>query len=196
MNKESRNQLLLAGLALAVMIGMFVIGQNARSADSDVLKPVAEDERSDLPLMEDFVLPDLRGTDVRFSDFVGDRPFAVTFGQTTCPPCVQQSIAFKALEEEYGNEVALLKVYIGQSPEVAARQVEQLQSPTQTLIDLEGRIYRRYGHGPIPVTVVGDAKGRIMAIGSYYSQESLGDFFDSELAGAKRENAEQTALAS
>lgn len=178
MNKRATVQLGIAILAGLVVGALVFAGWPDLPGSSRQTGNTVPSHRT---AMQDFVLPDLQGNDVRFSDFVADRPFVITFGQTTCPPCVQQSLVFKELEKKYGDDVAFLKVYIGQSPEVAARQVEQLKSPTKTLIDLQAKIYYRYGKGPIPVTLVGDAEGRIITIGSFFSTDQLTRMLDKQL---------------
>lgn len=179
MNRSEIIQLSLAGLAGVTVVALAFVGFSGWESLSPAA--VTHEKPSDRPLVEDFVLPDLEGKPVRFSTYVSGRPFAITFGQTTCPPCIQQSVIFKELEAEYGEKVAFLKVYIGQSPETAARQVEELGSSTKTLIDLEARIYYRYGEGPIPVTLVGDGQGRIITIGSFIPEQALRQRLDEAL---------------
>lgn len=183
MNRDSILQLILAAVAGLVVAGMVYMAWPG-SANSSTAA-VTHAEPSNRPAMQDFELPDLEGRKVRFSEFTSGRPFVITFGQTTCPPCVQQSLVFKELEKKYGEDVAFLKVYIGQSPQVAARQVQQLESPTKTLIDLDAKIYYRYGKGPIPVTLVGDAEGRIISVGTFFPPQALIPLLDKELEEAE-----------
>ena len=171
MNKSSMIQLAVAlGAGFVVGGAIFAVwpggsGAEVNADTSDSTNQSAGDHAADDGRkVADFTLPDLEGEPVKFSEFAAGRPFVITFGQTTCPPCVGQSLVFKKLESKYEDKVAFLKIYIGQEPAVAAAQVKQLKSKTKTLTDLRAEIYYRYGDRSVPVTLVGDSEGRIIVV--------------------------------
>lgn len=118
------------------------------------------------PAIPDFTLPDLTGTSVRFSSFVGGRPAVVSFGTTTCPYCNVQLEQFKRLQRQTRDRVAILEINVGEAPERVAAHVAKLGSPFTTLLDRTGAVYGRYGTGAVPVTLVIDARGQILERGS------------------------------
>lgn len=146
--------------------------RSARSADG------AEGAR-----VEDFTLPDLDGRNVRFSEYVSDRPFVVTFGQTHCPGCILQLREFKKVRERFGDRVALLDVNLAEPASRVAEHVKRLESVATTLIDRDASIYERYGSGPIPVTLVGDRQRRILTIDTIISADELIEMLEAALNG-------------
>ncbi len=125
------------------------------------------------PGVADFTLPDLDGQPVRWSTFVAGRPSVVSFGTTTCPYCNLQIEAFKQIRSRHGESIALLEVNVGESAERAAAHAARLRSPTKTLLDRTGAVYSRYGNGPVPITIVSDAKGKILEISGYLPAERI-----------------------
>ncbi len=165
-------RLLQFGLVLVIgcVVGLTAIWIRDVPASVDSAAARQTSGTDDRPKMQDFTLPDLQGKQITFSAFAAGRPFVVTFGQTTCPPCVYQSHVFKQIHEKYGEKVALLKVYISEPQWLAARQVKQLKSTTKTLLDYPAEVYSRFGVYTVPVTVVGDAQGGIMVVGGLIPQ--------------------------
>lgn len=168
--------LVLAVAALAILIGRF--GSSSGSSEPHPLSG---------RMLADFTLPDVNGGSVNLRDYAAGRPVVISFGTTTCPYCVLQMRAFKELKEKYGDRVALLEINVAEPAEVAAAHAKRVESPVPTLLDQDARVYLRYGNNAVPVTVVADAEGRIIEIGSYIPAGRLADLLklNSEAAASR-----------
>jgi peroxiredoxin len=131
--------------------------------------------------MVDFTLPDLDGDKVNLVKYADGRPFVISFGTTSCPYCVLQVDAFREIRKRYGNDVAILGVNIGESARRVARHVEKIDSPFTTLIDERAEVYRRYGTGAVPLTIVCGADRQIVTGGGYLTADQLGKALETVL---------------
>jgi peroxiredoxin len=150
----------LIGLLLLIVVAGVAL---LRAIGSHDASPPVQNGRQ----VADFTLPDVNGQPVNLRSYVGDRPFVLTFGSTTCPYCDLQREAFKELREKYGSRLALLEINVGEPRSRVAAYIERTGSPFTTLLDGDGSIFLRYGSSGIPVTVVADSEGQIITVDNY-----------------------------
>ncbi len=62
--------------------------------------------------MPEFDLPTTDGGRVRKADFVGVRPMLLSFGSVTCPMTIDANPKLKHLQEQFGDRVAFVSLYV------------------------------------------------------------------------------------
>lgn len=124
----------------------------------------------------DFSLRSLDGDKVSLSDFQGEKNVLLTFGSVTCPATAASIGGIRELQEEFGDEVEFLFVYVREAhpgDEIPAhRTLREKASAAQLLRDEEdlempilvdelgGKVHRKYGSMPNPSFLI-DKSGRI-----------------------------------
>jgi peroxiredoxin len=111
----------------------------------------------------DFTLKDIRGKDVRLTDYKG-KVVLVNFWATWCGPCKYEIPMFVDLQQRYGNQgLAFLGISVDDPLDALTPFVNQYKMNYPVLIGL-GREDVQEAYGPmfgIPVTVVVGRDGTI-----------------------------------
>lgn len=162
----SRNE--LGKLALTRGHGIFV-------DDPTTLK--AEPAASLGHLAPDFTLTDLTGQRVSLSEFRG-RPVLLNFWATSCPPCREEIPELQKFHERYGDQITLLGVNWGESPETVKAFLAKLGATYLNLIDERGTAFVLYRLTGIPESFFIDPEGYIRGvwIGSITLEELVKGF--------------------
>lgn len=108
----------------------------------------------------DFTLPDLDGNQVSLSRFRGT-PVFLNFWASWCPPCRWEMPFLQEIHEEMGEEVVILAVNLGESPEVVRRFVEENGFTFRVLLDERAEVMEMYNLRTIPTSLFIDRDGII-----------------------------------
>ena len=110
----------------------------------------------------DFTLRDLDGRNVNLSDYKG-KTILLYFMATWCPECRRAIPQLKEIYSLYNAKgLVLLIIDVMESKEKAAAFSRKYSLPFSTLLDEEGKVYRSYGVGGVPVKALIDRAGRII----------------------------------
>src|SRR6056297_1004975 len=109
----------------------------------------------------DFTLQNMNNQEVSLSDYRGKKVF-LNFWASWCPPCREEMPDMQKLHEEYGNEIAVLAVNIGESKSTVANFMMQNKLNLPVLLDLNKSIAQNYLVRAIPTTYILDKDGIII----------------------------------
>jgi peroxiredoxin len=110
----------------------------------------------------DFTLKDLDGRNVRLSDYKG-KTILLYFMATWCPECRSAIPQLKEIYSLYNAKgLVLLIIDVMESKEKAAAFSRKYSLPFSILLDEDGKVYRSYGVGGVPVKALIDRNGRII----------------------------------
>jgi len=107
----------------------------------------------------DFTLKDLDGRTVSLSDYKG-KTIVLYFMATWCPECRSAIPHLRELYASYNPKgLIFLSIDVMESKEKAAAFSRKYNIPYPILLDEEGKVYRNYGVGGVPVKAF-DRPGR------------------------------------
>jgi len=110
----------------------------------------------------DFTLRDLDGRNVNLRDYKG-KTILLYFMATWCPECRSAIPPLKEIYSLYNAKgLVLLIIDVMESKEKAAAFSRKYSLPFSTLLDEEGKVYRSYGVGGVPVKALINRDGRII----------------------------------
>ena len=108
-----------------------------------------------------FSLVNMNNQEVSLSDYQGKKVF-LNFWASWCPPCREEMPDMQKLHQEYGNEIAVLAVNIGESKSTVANFMMQNKLNLPVLLDLNKSIAQNYLVRAIPTTYILDKDGIII----------------------------------
>jgi peroxiredoxin len=112
--------------------------------------------------VSDFTLKDLDGRSVRLSDYKG-RTIVLYFMATWCPECRGAIPQLKEIYSSYNARgLVLLAINVMESKDKVAAFSRKYNLPYPVLLDEDGKVYRSYGVGGVPVKALVDRNGRII----------------------------------
>jgi thiol-disulfide isomerase/thioredoxin len=120
----------------------------------------------------EFVLRDLEGRDVRFSDLAG-RPVVLNFWATWCPPCRREMPALDATYLAHReHDLVVVGVDVGEGAFVVERFLEEapvsypiwIDAPRGEAIDRSQDLLERFGGVGLPTTVFVDRSGVVRKV--------------------------------
>ncbi len=161
----------LVGVALITSALLSNAGRKIESAktssDASLPRPLGEKPAPD------FLLPDLKGKQVRLSDYRG-KVVLVDFWATWCPPCRVEIPHFKELFRLYQDKgFEILAVSMDENPAVVQDFVRAYQIPYTVVIG-DQQTAEHFGGIPVfPTTFVIDRQGRILRRFEGYSEDLL-----------------------
>lgn len=108
----------------------------------------------------DFSLKDVNDNQVKLSDYRGKKVF-LNFWASWCPPCKKEMPDMQKLHENYGQEVVILAVNVGESKSVALNYLMQNKLNFKVLLDQNKSTAQNYLVRGIPTSYFLDEKGVI-----------------------------------
>jgi peroxiredoxin len=116
-----------------------------------------EDDRA-----SDFTLKDLDGRDVKLSDYKG-KTIVLYFMATWCPECRGSIPRLKEIYSSYkAKGLVFLTIDVMESKEKVAAFSKKYSIPYPILLDEDGKVYRSYGVGGVPLKALINRNGRII----------------------------------
>ena len=116
----------------------------------------------------DFELESTDGTMVKLSSYQGKVVF-LNFWATWCPPCRAEMPSMQELYEQFSDKgLVMLAVDLQESKEKVIAFMEEFKLDFPAILDVSGRVGRKYGVRSIPTTYLIDPGGDIIvgAIGA------------------------------
>lgn len=107
-----------------------------------------------------FQLEDLDGNMQNLTDYKG-QVVVVNFFATWCGPCVDEAPELEAFEQEYGDEVKLLIIDLGETRDRVKKFAEKHNTTSTYLFDYKMDIKDQFGVTGQPETFVIDTEGII-----------------------------------
>lgn len=134
------------------------------------VRPPPRLRRPDLPpipivgdIAPDFELPTLDGEPVRLSSFRG-KVLLLNFWATWCGPCRKEMPHLQRLHEEFSEDRFALIGVVDEKPEEVRQFLAEREITYPSLFDKQHDVFHLYGVTGIPMTVVIDTDGKIVAL--------------------------------
>lgn len=168
------NKLTIGGIvaiALAIAVALSVGRQDGDRPSAGNLQALAVDEMAGLTVLEapepapDIAFQDAEGNTQRLADYRG-QALLVNLWATWCAPCVKEMPALDRLAQAFdGEDFALLPISLDVGgPEIVRGFYEKTKiASLPVLIDPDGRSPSAFGAVGLPMTVLIDRDGRILA---------------------------------
>lgn len=151
---------LLAGLALGVVLGLFIYygGPGAvldRSEGQSVPPAIGSP-------VEDFRLETIDGKEVVLSELSG-RPVLINFWATWCPPCRDEMPLLEQTAQRYSDQLVVVGVDYAEDRQTVDRFVQEMKIQFPIVLDEDGAVADRYFVRSFPVSFFVDADGILRA---------------------------------
>lgn len=143
-------KLLCALLALILMLCAFAFAEETDAA-----------EETPVPA-PDFPLTTWEGEEIHFSDLLG-KPLLLNIWATWCPPCRNELPFFQQAFEKYGEEITFVFLSVDDDKADAEEFMTENGYTFPVYMDVPSNSLMAYGIGSIPVTVLVDPEGNIIA---------------------------------
>ena len=88
------------------------------------------------------------------------KPAVIHFWATWCHVCLTELPRFVKLEKKYGRSLDMITVS-NEREDVAASYLRLWDFKLPLVADTDGSVFKAYGVGPLPVTIVVDAAGNV-----------------------------------
>ncbi len=140
--------------ALAIIIGILVVGGISWLAISNRSAPEESDRQAQSERAPDFVLQDYNGKTVRLADFAG-KPLVINSWAAWCPFCRKELVDFTAAQKEFGNDVIIIAIDRAESRETAKKYTDELGVTNDLifLLDPTDSFYQSIGGFSMPETI-------------------------------------------
>jgi len=143
-------------LIIALVIGaasFFYLQNNSEEAAAEVGTEIGMQA-------PDFTLRSINDQELSLSDYRGQKVF-LNFWASWCPPCRQEMPDMQRLHENYGEEVVILAVNVGESKSTAANFMMQNDLNFTVAMDQDKNTARNYLVRGIPTSYFLDQNGII-----------------------------------
>lgn len=131
--------------ATVLIAGVLLVGCGARGSE---LPDVA-------------VEPLAGGEPISLADL--DGPAVINLWATWCAPCRREIPDFEAVHQQRGDTVTFVGINVGESGEQAEAFLAEVQASYDQFLDRQGRAATALEAATLPVTVVIDGDGRVVA---------------------------------
>jgi thiol-disulfide isomerase/thioredoxin len=140
-------------IALSALFGLVIMPRLAPSGGGMLDKPAPN-----------FTLPVVANGDpgarLQLSD-LRDKIVILDFWATWCGPCAMQAPILDRLARRYSQDVIVLGINVGESPQLAQRYAQQKGLSYPILADEDGDAQRLYNATTLPTVVLIDRAGNI-----------------------------------
>ena len=137
-------------LALTFMLGAFALCETQEA-----------EEEAPIPA-PDFALTTMEGEEIRFADLVG-KPLLLNIWATWCPPCREELPFFQQAFEKYAENITFVFLSVDDEKEEVEEFITENGYTFPVYLDSGSNCLITYGINSIPVTVLVDAEGNILA---------------------------------
>lgn len=111
--------------------------------------------------LRDAQLRGLSGQTRKFSDYLG-KPFIINVWASYCGPCRAEMGSLERLSRRYGNQFNVIGISVDDDFNAAVKFVRQTKVTFENYIDSKLLLENMLGANAIPLTVLVDAKGRVI----------------------------------
>ncbi|MGL4849838.1 MAG: TlpA family protein disulfide reductase [Clostridium sp.] len=126
---------------------------NVKPGDLQDTKPTVTKEIN-------FKLENLEGKEVSLNNYKGKKVF-INFWASWCPPCKEEMPYIEKLYKEYGNDIVILTINVGENTEKVKKFVEEDKYTFPVLLDKDMKVSEEYGARYLPTSVLINEKGEI-----------------------------------
>ena len=110
----------------------------------------------------DFVIKDLKGDDVRLSDYK-NRPVLLVFSTTWCKYCRTEIPHIKNLYSTYGKkDLEIINIFVQEPAGKVAAFKDKHALPYRVALDSDGRVAELFDVRGVPTLVLLDREGRVV----------------------------------
>ncbi|HRT62360.1 MAG TPA: TlpA disulfide reductase family protein [Syntrophales bacterium] len=149
-------------LCIPFILALCLLGCSSPPPDSTKPKKFDIREKSIENRAPDFVLKDLKGADVRLSDYK-NRPVLLVFSTTWCRYCRDEIPHIKKLHASYGRKnLEIINIFVQETAGKVAAFAEKHELPYRVVLDADGQVADRYDVKGVPTIVFIDREGRIV----------------------------------
>ena len=123
---------------------------------------LAQTPQTGLGQAPDFTLEDLSGNQVSLADFEG-KALVINSWATWCEFCLEELPDFAQLQEEFGDDIAVIAINRRESREQAKQFTDELEvtDAYSILLDEDDTFYRAIGGFGMPETLFVDSAGTV-----------------------------------
>ena len=129
-------------------------------SDEKPSQQVNESEVTDEETAPDFTIDLIDGGKFTLSEQEGKVVF-INFWATWCSPCVKEMPAIEKLHQEYGDEVSIVGIDVGDNKETVASFMKEQGYTYPVACDLTGNVVDKYPTDGIPYSVIVGKDGKI-----------------------------------
>lgn len=149
-------KLLLVMFLVLNLFGCSFLKCSSKEGKWDIKKQGIEEKAPD------FVLKDLKGKEVKLSDYKG-KTVLLVFSTTWCPYCRAEIPRLKKYYSQYkGKDFEILNIDIQESKEKVSSFASKHKLPYKVLLDSDGKVARAYGVRGVPTKILISKDGKIL----------------------------------
>jgi peroxiredoxin len=171
-----RNRMMMR-LYFSLILALCLLGCSSPQPDSTKSKKYDIREKSIENKASDFVLKDLKGADVKLSDY-RNKPVLLVFSTTWCRYCRDEIPHIKKLHADYGRkDLEIINIFVQEPAGKVAAFAEKYDLPYRVVLDSDGQVAERYDVRGVPTIVLIDREGRIVCYACRSIDTILKDVF-------------------
>jgi len=158
--------LVLSVMCLVTSVGIaqgFFHKRKQPAVSEDLFKKLNIEKPKEKVPAPNFTLEDLNGRKIRLKGLKGKVIF-LNFWATWCPPCVQEMPTMEKLHKTFGQKgLTVLAVNYREDAKEVKKFFSKYKLTFIALLDLDGKVAERYRAWGLPVTVIINKRGEIVA---------------------------------